>query len=74
MVIVIGILTVLDGAKQNSLGLLNFGMMILAALIICRFFDIQFSFVTRGLLFVLAGTGFLAANYWMLKKRGSNES
>ncbi len=74
MVIVIGILTILDGAKQNSLGLLNFGMMILAALIICRFFDIQFSFVTRGLLFVLAGTGFLAANYWMLKKRGANES
>jgi uncharacterized membrane protein len=74
MVIVIGILTVLDGAKQNSLGLLNFGMMILGALIICRFFDIQFSFVVRGLLFVLAGTGFIAANYWMLKKRGAYES
>jgi uncharacterized membrane protein len=74
MVIVIGILTVLDGAKQNSLGLLNFGMMILAALIICRFFDIQFSFVARGLLFVLAGAGFIAANYWMLKKRGAYDS
>jgi uncharacterized membrane protein len=74
MLILVGILTVMDGAKQNSLGLLNFGMMILAALIICRFFDIQFSFVVRGLLFVLAGAGFIAANYWMLKKRGTYES
>lgn len=74
MVIVIGILMVLDGAKQNSLGLLNFGMVILSALIICRFFDIQFSFVVRGFLFVLAGAGFIAVNYWMLKKRGVYES
>ncbi|MCC5912908.1 MAG: DUF2157 domain-containing protein [Balneolaceae bacterium] len=74
MVVVIGILMVLDGAKQNRLGLLNFGMVVLSALIICRFFDIQFSFVVRGFLFVLAGAGFIAVNYWMLKKRGVYES
>ena len=74
MVFLIGILMILDGAKQNSLRALNFGMTILVALIICRFFDFQFSFVARGLLFVLAGAGFIAANYWMLKIRGVNES
>jgi hypothetical protein len=51
------------------LSLLNYGLLILTALIICRFFDLDMSFVARGLLFVLVGAGFFAANIWMVKKR-----
>lgn len=69
---VIGVLTIRDGAKQNHLGLLNYGLLIIAALIACRFFDTELSFVIRGLLFMLVGLGFFATNYWMLKKRNSH--
>ncbi|TXN38185.1 DUF2157 domain-containing protein [Flagellimonas hymeniacidonis] len=69
----IGILTIRNGARQNHLGILNFGLSIIAVLVICRFFDTDLSFVIRGMLFVLVGAGFFVANYWMLKKRKINE-
>ena len=72
-VFVIGILTIRDGARQNHLGILNFGLLVITALVVCRFFDSDLSFVIRGLLFVTVGAGFFATNYWMLKKRKTNE-
>ncbi|WP_430817446.1 DUF2157 domain-containing protein [Carboxylicivirga sp. RSCT41] len=72
-VFMIGILTIRDGAKENSLGILNFGLLIITVLIICRFFDTDLSFVFRGILFVLVGAGFFVANYLMLNKRKTNE-
>lgn len=71
-VFALGILTIRDGAKQDHLGILNFGLLIITALVICRFFDTDLSFVVRGIMFVSVGTGFFAANYWMLKKRRIN--
>jgi len=72
-VLAIGVLTVKNGAKQNSLGVLNFGLIIITVLIICRFFDTDLTFVVRGLLFISVGVGFFVTNYWMLKKRKTNE-
>ncbi len=72
-VFAIGILTIKDGAKQDHLGILNYGLLIITALVICRFFDTDLSFVIRGILFVSVGAGFFAANYWILKKRKTNE-
>jgi uncharacterized membrane protein len=69
----IGILTIRSGAKQDHLGILNFGLSIITALVICRFFDSDLSFVIRGILFVLVGAGFFAGNYLMLKKRRAND-
>ena len=69
----IGILTILDGAKNDHLGILNYGLLVIVALAICRFFDTDLSFVIRGLLFLSVGIGFFATNYWMLKKRKTNE-
>ena len=69
----IGILTIRNGARQNHLGILNFGLLMITALVICRFFDTELSFVLRGILFVVVGAGFFAANYWMLRKRKTNE-
>lgn len=72
-VFAIGILTIKDGAKQNHFGILNFGLLIITALVICRFFDADLTFVFKGILFVSVGIGFFAANSWMLKKRKTND-
>jgi len=65
----IGVLMIKEGGEQNHLGILNFGMLVIAALVTARFFDSDFSFVFRGLLFVFVGLGFFAVNYWLLNKR-----
>jgi len=72
-VFTIGILTILEGAKNEHLGILNYGLLIIVALAVCRFFDTDLSFVIRGILFVSVGIGFFATNYWMIKKRKINE-
>ena len=73
IVFAIGIFTIKDGAKQDNLGILNFGLLVITALVISRYFDKDLSFVIRGLLFLGVGIGFFAANYWLLKKRKTNE-
>ena len=73
LVFAIGILTIRDGAKFDNLGVLNYGLLIITALVVCRFFDTDLSFVIRGGLFVSVGIGFFATNYWMLKKRKLND-
>ncbi|MDQ3289734.1 MAG: hypothetical protein M3Q05_00435, partial [Bacteroidota bacterium] len=73
LILILGILTMKAGADKNHLGLLNLGLLIITALILCRFFDTDLSFVIRGILFVLVGLGFFGANYWLLKKRKTNE-
>lgn len=72
-VLAIGILTIRDGTRQDHLGILNYGLLIITALVICRFFDTDLSFVSRGILFLSIGAGFFAANYTMLKRRKANE-
>lgn len=73
IVVFIGIWTIWEGAKDNKLGILNLGLIIIMSLVACRFFDEDLSFVIRGVLFVLAGIAFFATNYWMLKKRKTIE-
>ncbi len=70
----IGILIIKEGAKRDHLGIMNYGLMIITALIVCRFFDTDLSFAIRGVLFVLVGVGFFIANYSMLKKRQKEDS
>ncbi|MEO1260342.1 MAG: DUF2157 domain-containing protein [Bacteroidota bacterium] len=69
LVFTLGVLTVWQGAKENHLGILNYGLLIITALVICRFFDTNISFVLRGILFLIIGFGFFFTNYWMLQKR-----
>lgn len=69
LVLAIAIVTIKDGSDKEHLGILNYGLIIVAALIACRFFDAKISFVIRGVLFVLVGIGFFLMNYWMLKNR-----
>ena len=69
LVFIVGVMTVRRGVDSNHLGILNYGLLTITALAICRFFDLNLSFVFRGILFVLVGLGFFLANYRMLQKR-----
>ena len=60
--------TIYKGSEQNHLGIVNYGLLIIAALIICRFFDTDISFVLRGVIFLLMGIGFILTNVWIIKK------
>ncbi len=73
MLLFFGLLTIRQGAKQDHLGILNYGLLIILALVLCRFFDSDLSFVLRGLLFVSVGIGFFLANFYLVKKRRLNE-
>ncbi|MBC8015106.1 MAG: DUF2157 domain-containing protein [Sporomusaceae bacterium] len=65
----LSITVILKGIREGSLGRLNIGMLMIAILIIMRFFDINFSFVARGLVFVTLGSCFLAANWIMVRRK-----
>lgn len=69
LILVLAVRTIRDGAEQNHLGILNYGLLIITALICCRFFDTDFSFVIRGLLFIAIGAGFFVTNYYLIQKR-----
>ncbi len=73
LVFAIGVLTIISGTKRDHLGILNFGLLVIVALVTCRFFDADLSFVVRGILFVSVGAGFFATNYWMIKRRKNDE-
>lgn len=69
VVLVLGIFWLRTGAAQNNLGILNYGLLIIIVLATCRFFDVNMSFVMRGLLFVAVGALFFASNMITLKRR-----
>lgn len=71
VVLILGITTIKIGADKFHFGILNYGLLIITALVVCRFFDTNMSYVIRGLLFVSVGFGFFLTNYIMLKKQKS---
>jgi hypothetical protein len=68
-ILLFAVFTMISGARQDKLTILNYGLLILTALITCRFFDTNMTFILRGLLFVFVGVGFFTANYYMIRKR-----
>lgn len=55
------------GIHQKDLSTMNFGLIVLSILIICRFLDSNLSFVNRGLIFITIGLCFFFANYRMVQ-------
>ncbi|MBL7561191.1 DUF2157 domain-containing protein [Olleya sp. YSTF-M6] len=74
LILGLGIATVKVGVDKSHFGILNYGLLIITALISFRFFDTDMSFVIRGLLFITIGVGFFSTNYFMLKKQKSNHN
>ncbi len=60
---------ILSGIKSYNLGVINTGMVMLAALILARFFDSEVSFMVKGLVFILVGLGFLFTNVMVLRRK-----
>jgi hypothetical protein len=71
LVLALGLITIKIGTDQFHFGILNYGLLIITALIVCRFFDTDMSYIIRGFLFVSVGIGFFFTNYVMLKKKKS---
>lgn len=71
IILVLGVIAIKIGADKMHFRILNYGLLIITTLIICRFFDTNMSFVIRGLLFVSVGVGFFLTNYMMLKRQKS---
>ncbi|WP_296384993.1 DUF2157 domain-containing protein [Winogradskyella sp.] len=69
IVLALGVFAIKIGADSFRFSILNYGLLIITAMIVCRFFDTDMSFVLRGLLFVSVGLGFFLTNYIMLKKQ-----
>ncbi len=67
--LLLGIDILARGIRTNSIARANFGLLLIAALAICRFFDSDLSFVTRGVGFIVVGLGFLVANVLLFKRR-----
>jgi uncharacterized membrane protein len=67
----LGIGTLVIGLRERRLGTVNAGMAVLAAVILCRFFDSDLGFVVRGVAFIVIGIGFLATNLILLKWKGA---
>jgi len=72
LVAALGLFAVRIGINKSSFGILNYGLLIITALIICRFFDTNLDFIFRGVLFISVGAGFFVANYFLLKKQRKN--
>ncbi len=68
-ILVIALFYIRKGSLHNHLGILNFGLLIIAVLAILRFFDDSIPFIWRGLFFVATGVGFFVSNYLLLRKR-----
>jgi hypothetical protein len=67
----LGVELIARGLRANSTARTNFGLLVISALGIARFFDSDLSFVTRALGFIIIGVGFLLTNVVLFKKRSA---
>jgi uncharacterized membrane protein len=65
----LGLAKLVQGFKTQNVGRANAGLVILFALIIVRFFDADIGFILKGIVFVLLGAAFLAANIMLARRR-----
>ena len=55
----LGVELIARGMRADSVTRANFGLLVIAALAVARFFDSDVSFVTRAIGFIVIGVGFL---------------
>lgn len=60
---------ILGGLENNRLSVVNTGMLMLAILIVARFFDSDINFIIKGLVFIAVGIGFLSVNLSLIRRR-----
>jgi hypothetical protein len=65
----LGLLVCRDGLQRGRVGTMNFGLLLISAVLVARFFDVDWSFVVRGVAFVILGLTFLGVNLRLLAGR-----
>jgi len=65
----LGLALLAQGCRSTQLRQVNYGMAVLGLLLITRFFDSDFGFLARGLVFILMGSCFLATNLIIARKK-----
>jgi len=73
LALVLALITMLDGLRNANALRANLGWLLLSALVLCRFFDSDLSFLARGLAFIVLGAGFLALNWFLTRRRNQNK-
>jgi hypothetical protein len=68
-----GLLYLRQGIKNNSSKSMNYGFVMIAGIVILRFFDTDLTFITRGLIFIVLGLSFLMANIYLSKRKAANK-
>ncbi len=67
-ILFLGIVCVIYGMKDKQLGMMNVGILIMSLIIFTRFLDSSFGIMTRGIIFIVVGSGFILTNIMMAKK------
>ena len=68
LTLAVGLVIMTRGIRSNRLLTINFGLLIIAVLILSRFFETNLSFLIRGLVFAMIGLAFFITNYYLTKK------
>ncbi|MEL6864397.1 MAG: DUF2157 domain-containing protein [Bacteroidota bacterium] len=63
-----GIYYLQSGIRSRNMRAVNLGMLFIGALILVRFFDTDWTFIVKGVLFVLLGMAFLGVNVLLNRK------
>lgn len=71
--LVIGLFLLGRGYRKRQVSIFNIGMLLISALVIARFFDVDMSFLARGVLYIVLGLVFLWVNYRMMKQKGGGK-
>jgi uncharacterized membrane protein len=69
----VGVATIAEGVRRQNLGTVNLGMVVVAILVVVRFFDSEFGFILKGFAFILVGLGFLIANIVLSRRLRADE-
>lgn len=67
-VLAVGLTLCVNGFRQHKLGTVNGGLVLLLAVFLARFLDMDLTFLVRGVAFIVVGAGFLAINGWLYQR------
>lgn len=67
-IILVGMTMSIQARSQGRVGKMNIALILVMAVVFARFFDADDSFLTRGILFVLAGCVLFVFNYYYVKR------
>ncbi len=65
----LGVELIARGLRAESIARANFGLLLIAALAVARFFDSDLTFVVRAIGFIVIGLGFLGMNFLLFRRR-----